>query len=120
MYCSSLLGVRCVLFLSVSHIPQLPEAFVSMHDCAFLLAIYGIGQLTCSSLSMYACGWVRVCLHACMGVVVGVTCPSSPYIYTVSVESTGALPPNLLVVEAIKVLMNKCTHFLSELNHVSK
>ena len=39
---------------------------------------------------------------------------------TVSVESTGALPPDLLVEEAVKVLMNKCTHFLSELNHLSQ
>ncbi|KAG0414219.1 hypothetical protein HPB47_008647 [Ixodes persulcatus] len=36
----------------------------------------------------------------------------------VSVESTGAYPPDLLVTEAIKVLMAKCQAFLSELEHV--
>lgn len=34
----------------------------------------------------------------------------------VSVESTGALPPDALVCESIKVLMGKCRHFLSELD----
>lgn len=38
----------------------------------------------------------------------------------VSVESTGALAADLLVVEAVRVLMDKCTHFLSELNHFSQ
>ncbi|XP_058954480.2 DNA-directed RNA polymerases I and III subunit RPAC1 isoform X2 [Pocillopora verrucosa] len=33
-----------------------------------------------------------------------------------SVESTGALPPDALVCESIKVLMGKCRHFLSELD----
>ncbi|XP_040905836.1 DNA-directed RNA polymerases I and III subunit RPAC1 [Toxotes jaculatrix] len=33
-----------------------------------------------------------------------------------SVESTGILPPDVLVTEAIKVLMAKCQKFLSELN----
>ncbi|XP_061825607.2 DNA-directed RNA polymerases I and III subunit RPAC1 [Nerophis lumbriciformis] len=33
-----------------------------------------------------------------------------------SVESTGILPPNLLVTEAIKVLMAKCQRFLSEMD----
>lgn len=33
-----------------------------------------------------------------------------------SVESTGALPPDTLVCESIKVLMGKCRHFLSELD----
>ncbi len=32
------------------------------------------------------------------------------------VESTGALPPNTLVTEAIKVLMSKARHFLQELD----
>ncbi|XP_071962083.1 DNA-directed RNA polymerases I and III subunit RPAC1-like [Antedon mediterranea] len=36
-----------------------------------------------------------------------------------SVESTGALPPNVLVSEAIKVLMSKCKQFLSELDSVT-
>ncbi|CAG13794.1 unnamed protein product, partial [Tetraodon nigroviridis] len=35
------------------------------------------------------------------------------FIFTV--ESTGILPPEVLVTEAIKVLMNKCQRFLSEL-----
>lgn len=33
----------------------------------------------------------------------------------VTVESTGILPPDVLVTEAIKVLMNKCQKFLNEL-----
>jgi DNA-directed RNA polymerase I and III subunit RPAC1 len=33
-----------------------------------------------------------------------------------SVESTGALPSDVLVLEAIEVLMSKCTHFISELD----
>ncbi|XP_041834989.1 DNA-directed RNA polymerases I and III subunit RPAC1 [Melanotaenia boesemani] len=35
-----------------------------------------------------------------------------------SVESTGILPPEVLVNEAIKVLMSKCQTFLNELNSV--
>ena len=50
-------------------------------------------------------------MHVCEG------CTPLP---PVSVESTGALPPDLLVEEAVKVLMNKCTHFLSELDHLSQ
>ena len=36
--------------------------------------------------------------------------------YLVSVESTGALSSDVLVCEAIKVLLGKCRHFLSELD----
>ncbi len=36
------------------------------------------------------------------------------------VESTGALPPNTLVTEAIKVLMSKARHFLQELDDADK
>ncbi|XP_064402889.1 DNA-directed RNA polymerases I and III subunit RPAC1-like [Halichondria panicea] len=36
-----------------------------------------------------------------------------------SVESSGALPPDTLMVEAIKVLREKCTHFLEELNELT-
>ena len=42
-----------------------------------------------------------------------------PSLSSVSVESTGALPPHVLVEEAVKVLMNKCTQFLTELNHIT-
>ncbi|XP_033126535.1 DNA-directed RNA polymerases I and III subunit RPAC1-like, partial [Anneissia japonica] len=38
--------------------------------------------------------------------------------YIFSVETTGALPPNVLVSEAVKVLMSKCKQFLSELDNV--
>ena len=38
---------------------------------------------------------------------------------TVSVESTGSLPPDVLVGEAVKVLMTKCTRFLTELDHIT-
>ena len=37
----------------------------------------------------------------------------------VSVESTGALVPDVLVVEAIKIMMNKCTHFMKELDNLA-
>lgn len=35
---------------------------------------------------------------------------------SVTVESTGILPPDVLVTEAIKVLMTKCQKFLNELD----
>lgn len=38
---------------------------------------------------------------------------SSP---VVSVESTGILPPDVLVTEAIKILMAKCQRFLTEID----
>lgn len=38
----------------------------------------------------------------------------------VSVESTGVLPPDVLVSEAIKVLMGKCQRFLDELKSIQK
>uniref|UniRef100_A0A7N4PWM7 DNA-directed RNA polymerases I and III subunit RPAC1 n=1 Tax=Sarcophilus harrisii TaxID=9305 RepID=A0A7N4PWM7_SARHA len=38
--------------------------------------------------------------------------------YIFSVESTGVLPPEVLVSEAIKVLMGKCRRFLDELDSV--
>ncbi|XP_069420687.1 DNA-directed RNA polymerases I and III subunit RPAC1 isoform X2 [Ovis canadensis] len=38
--------------------------------------------------------------------------------YIFSVESTGVLPPDVLVSEAIKVLMGKCQRFLDELDAV--
>ncbi|KAM7061392.1 DNA-directed RNA polymerases I and III subunit RPAC1 isoform 2-T2 [Acridotheres tristis] len=39
--------------------------------------------------------------------------------YIFSVESTGILPPDVLVSEAIKILMGKCQRFLNELDSVS-
>ncbi|NP_001264560.1 DNA-directed RNA polymerases I and III subunit RPAC1 isoform 2 [Gallus gallus] len=38
--------------------------------------------------------------------------------YIFSVESTGILPPDVLVTEAIKILMGKCQRFLNELDSV--
>uniref|UniRef100_A0A8C2TGM0 DNA-directed RNA polymerases I and III subunit RPAC1 n=2 Tax=Coturnix japonica TaxID=93934 RepID=A0A8C2TGM0_COTJA len=38
--------------------------------------------------------------------------------YIFSVESTGILPPDVLVTEAIKILMGKCQRFLNELDAV--
>ncbi|XP_025028980.1 DNA-directed RNA polymerases I and III subunit RPAC1 isoform X2 [Python bivittatus] len=40
--------------------------------------------------------------------------------YIFSVESTGILPPDVLVSEAIKVLMGKCQRFLEELKSIQK
>ncbi|XP_026273622.1 DNA-directed RNA polymerases I and III subunit RPAC1 [Frankliniella occidentalis] len=39
------------------------------------------------------------------------------YIFTI--ESVGALPPDVLFIEALKVLKKKCTYFLDELNENS-
>ncbi len=39
--------------------------------------------------------------------------------FAVSVESTGALPPDVLVEEAVKVLMEKCEYFLNKLDHLT-
>lgn len=36
--------------------------------------------------------------------------------YAVSVESTGILPPDMLVSEAINVLLAKCQKFINELD----
>lgn len=44
--------------------------------------------------------------------------PDLLFSFPVSVESTGILPPDVLVTEAIKVLMAKCQRFLSEMNSV--
>lgn len=37
----------------------------------------------------------------------------------VSVESTGALPPDVLVEEAIQVLISKCQFFLTQLDKLT-
>lgn len=39
---------------------------------------------------------------------------------SVSVESTGILPPDVLVTEAINVLIAKCQKFLTELDSVTE
>ena len=36
--------------------------------------------------------------------------------FSVSIESTGALAPDILMCEAMKILIGKCRHFLSELD----
>ena len=36
-----------------------------------------------------------------------------------SIESTGALSADTLVLEALRILINKCTHFLSELDDIT-
>ena len=38
----------------------------------------------------------------------------------VSVESTGALPPDVLVQEALKILKQKCAYFLTELDQMTQ
>jgi len=37
-------------------------------------------------------------------------------LFPVTIESTGALPPDVLFIEAVKVLKLKCRTFLDELN----
>lgn len=40
--------------------------------------------------------------------------------FSVSVESTGALPPDVLVQEALKILKLKCAFFLTELDQITQ
>lgn len=40
-------------------------------------------------------------------------------LFSVTVESTGALSPDVLVSEAIKILFDKCKHFIAELDAVA-
>jgi hypothetical protein len=39
-----------------------------------------------------------------------------PLLILVSIESVGALPPNQLFVDAIKLLMSKCDRLLQEID----
>lgn len=57
---------------------------------------------------------LNVCPHRCASTVLYSSRISVSH--TVTVESTGILPPDVLVTEAIKVLMAKCQRFLSELD----
>lgn len=45
--------------------------------------------------------------------------PSWHSMFTVSVESTGALAPDVLVIEAVKIMMGKCSHFMNELDNLA-
>lgn len=47
---------------------------------------------------------------------VGMSCVMIFFFFPVTVESTGILPPDVLVTEAIQVLMAKCQTLLSEMN----
>lgn len=38
-------------------------------------------------------------------------------LYLVHIESTGALPPDVLFVESVKILSQKCRTFLAELEN---
>ena len=42
-----------------------------------------------------------------------------PTFVTVSIESTGSLAPNVLLEEAVKILMGKCQTFLTELDRLT-
>lgn len=42
--------------------------------------------------------------------------PFSPAKFIVSVESTGALPPEVLFTEAVKILEDKCERVITELS----
>ena len=53
----------------------------------------------------------------CVCVQLLVTCFAFP---VVSVESTGALSADTLVLEAIRVMIGKCNHFLSELDRINE
>lgn len=54
---------------------------------------------------------------ALCGLKLGTSC-ADLCLCAVSVESTGILPPDVLVSEAIKILMGKCQRFLNELDSV--
>lgn len=47
---------------------------------------------------------------------VGTSCVMISFLFPVTVESTGILPPDVLVAEAIQVLMVKCQTLLGEMN----
>lgn len=47
--------------------------------------------------------------------VVGIILISNS-LFSVNVESVGAMAPNVIFIEAVKILRNKCTSFLEELN----
>lgn len=59
-----------------------------------------------------------ICIHAavCFIVIVLYTFSCISSFYTVTVESTGILHPDVLVTEAIKVLMVKCQRFVNQLD----
>ena len=40
------------------------------------------------------------------------------YLFSVSVESTGALPPEILVEEAIKILHSKCQIHIQQMGKI--
>lgn len=42
---------------------------------------------------------------------------SNYYLVSVTIESVGALKPDILFTEAVKILKNKCKSLLDELNH---
>lgn len=39
-----------------------------------------------------------------------------PFLYAVKIESTGALPPEVLFTEAVKILEDKCERLIAELS----
>lgn len=40
------------------------------------------------------------------------------FFFSVNVESVGAMPPNVIFVEAVKILRDKCQTLLDELNNL--
>lgn len=38
------------------------------------------------------------------------------FYFSVNVESVGAMPPNVIFIEAVKILRDKCKSLLDELN----
>ena len=75
-----------------------------------LLHKYSTCSIYCMFHSIYHCYLLSM---SC------VSCFSNEIFLTVSVESAGALPPDALFSEAIKVLRGKCEYFLKELNELT-
>jgi len=56
-------------------------------------------------------------------VLVGLRCAHEPFslvditlVFSVTIESTGALPPEQLFTEAVKILEDKCVRVITELS----
>uniref|UniRef100_A0A7N6FHG6 DNA-directed RNA polymerases I and III subunit RPAC1 n=1 Tax=Anabas testudineus TaxID=64144 RepID=A0A7N6FHG6_ANATE len=83
----------------------------SHHHVAALIIIYFFAKVVNSRLDTCSREVLR---HEDLKNVVKLGRVRDHFIFTV--ESTGILPPDVLVTEAIKVLMAKCQRFLSELD----
>lgn len=76
------------------------------HDFHFIFVIISKSNRSFCKVNDFRCVCVLLCSLVCVCV----------YVCIVSVESTGILPPDMLVSEAINVLLAKCQRFINELD----